>query len=123
MLYSNCNNFCFNYTGRYTITKTHLKQLVLYHSKDKHCLTMSDIDIKDKMKFGPTLRMMKKPTIEYLKDNIADSNATALFLDLMRMMYRSYVDEDVMPLERIQDLWYFLHPVKFYKFAYFFHFV
>lgn len=87
------------------MTKAHLKELVLNHSKDKHCLTMGDVDVKDKMKFGPTLKIMKPETIEFLKANVTESDGTVLFLNIMRQMYRSFVEEDVSPLERVHDVW------------------
>lgn len=66
---------------------------------------MSDIEIKDKMKFNPTMKMINANMIEYLKVNIADSNGTVLFLNLMKMMHRSFIEENVSPNERILNAW------------------
>lgn len=104
MVHLSLNNF-FS-LGNYTITTKHLKELVKKHSKDNHLLCLSDVEIKDKMKFGPTLKWINPITISYLKSNIAKSAGTVMFLDLMRLMYRGLVEDDIPPLERIHDLWY-----------------
>lgn len=67
---------------------------------------MTDVNIKDKMKFGPTLKWINPRTISYLKSNVAESAGTALFLDVMRLMYRSLIEDDIPPIARIHDLWY-----------------
>lgn len=66
---------------------------------------MSDIDIKDKMKFTPTLKMINEDMIKFLHANVPNSEGTVLFLRLIRMMYRSYVEDNVSPQERVLEVW------------------
>lgn len=82
-----------------------MKQLINTHSKDKHGLCISDIDLKDKMKFGPTLKLINPELIAFLEKNVPDSKGTALFLNLMHRMYRSYVETNIPFLERVEDIW------------------
>lgn len=65
------------FSGEYVITGL-LKELILAHSKDKHMLTMSDIEIKDKMKFEPTIKMINSDMISYLEKTIPNSHGTVL---------------------------------------------
>lgn len=93
------------FVGNCIITTAHLKELVQKHSKDNHRLSMSDVEIKDKMKFGPTLKWMDATMISYLESNIANSSGTVLFLNLMKLMYTALVEEGISPIERIYDIW------------------
>lgn len=71
-------------------------------------MNMSDVEIKDKMKFKPTIKMMNPDMIDYLKEHIDDSNGTVLFLNIMRRLYRSYLDETLSPSESLLEIWYVL---------------
>lgn len=66
---------------------------------------MSDIDLKDKMKFGPSLKMIDKDMINYLKQHVRQSSGTVLLLNVMRLMHNSFVDENFVPLDRVHDVW------------------
>ncbi|XP_062716164.1 uncharacterized protein LOC134291845 [Aedes albopictus] len=91
--------------GKFKVSTSHLKELIQNHSKDKHRLSMSDIDLKDKMKFGPSLKMIDKDMINYLKQHVRQSSGTVLLLNVMRLMHNSFVDENFVPLDRVHDVW------------------
>ncbi|XP_021709428.1 uncharacterized protein LOC110679341 [Aedes aegypti] len=97
--------------GKYKIKKEHLKQLIENHSKDKHGLCMSDINLKDKMKFDSTEKLMKLD-LEYFMTHVPNSKGTVLFIDLMRRMYRSFDKTEHPFLERIEDIWTSLFIVR-----------
>lgn len=93
------------FSGKFKISTSHLKHLITNHSKDKHRLCMSDIDLKDKMKFEPSLKMIDYDMICYLEEHVPRSAGTVLLLTVMRKMYRSFVEESIPPLDRVQDIW------------------
>lgn len=66
---------------------------------------MSDIELKDKMKFSPTLKLINRNTIEFLKNNVPNSNGTVLFLELLHRLHRSFIEIDVPLIERVQEIW------------------
>ncbi|XP_055546378.1 uncharacterized protein LOC129730821 [Wyeomyia smithii] len=73
--------------------------------ENKFSCFIADIDLKDKMKLDPTLKMIKEKLINHLEANVQDSKETVLFLKIMRLMFRSYVDEDLSLLERVHAIW------------------
>ncbi|XP_053699211.1 uncharacterized protein LOC128746192 [Sabethes cyaneus] len=91
--------------GSHTISKQHLKSLLAKTSKDKHGLCLSDIDLKDKMKFGPTMKLLNPAVTQCLNENIEGSEGTAVFIDMMGKLYRSYIEKDVTLLERVYNIW------------------
>lgn len=95
----------FQFIGDFDITTEHLKALVKTLGKDKLTLTMSDIETKDRMKFGPTLKFISNETIQGLEDCIPGSEGTVFYLKMMRRLYRSFMHEDLTPLERVSEIW------------------
>lgn len=66
---------------------------------------MSDVELKDKMKFGPTLKFINPDLIEYLKLNVPNSRGTVEFLNLMRCMYEAFIEPGIPMLDRIKNIW------------------
>lgn len=91
--------------GEYTITTEHLRQLIKLNSKDKHCLTLADIDIRDKMKFRPTLKMIQPEVLIGLEEHIPNSKGTVLFLTIMRRIYKAFLDESLSVKDRVYEIW------------------
>lgn len=53
-----------------------MKEL-LGHSKDKHGLTVSDLNPMDKMKFSPTEKIIKDALISFMEENVSGCDGTA----------------------------------------------
>ena len=84
----------------------HLEILVKRHSKDKHGLTMADLNPTDLMSFDPTEKVMKKDMIDYMERNVEGSEGTVALLRNMQNIYRAFIEANITPLERIAVCWY-----------------
>lgn len=62
--------------GKFLISATHLQYLIKHASKDKHSLTATDIDPKDRQNFGSLEKVLRPNVRELLKENVPDSDGT-----------------------------------------------
>lgn len=86
---------------------SHLEFLVNHFTKDKHRLTLADINPTDLMSFDPTQKIMDESTIDFMEVNVPGSEGTVALLRYMRAIYRAFTDQTITPLERISMCWYF----------------
>lgn len=73
--------------------------------KDKHGLTLNDLNSKDKMKFKPTERIMSKEVRDCLDEFVPDSEGTVFLLKIMSETYSAFCDVDMEPLQRVFNMW------------------
>lgn len=92
--------------GKKIISSTHLKYLVRHVSKDKHLLTYSDIEPKDRQNFLSAEKICSERTIQCLSDYVPESEATILYLRMMRNVLNAFSDTDITSEERIYSIWY-----------------
>lgn len=92
--------------GKLLISKSHLAYLIKTLSKDKHLLTESVIDPKDRQNFNSFLKISTTIVQELLVKHVPDSDGTALFLKISRLIIDSYMDPDMLPIERVYSIWY-----------------
>lgn len=90
--------------GNYIVSKSHLQILIDNVSKDKHLLVPSDLRPYDKMNFKPVLKIMNPAVRSLLKEHVAASLGTSIYLGLMENIYKSYEDDNLEPLERVYKL-------------------
>lgn len=70
--------------GKTVVTVNHLKLLMQLHSEDKHKLTESDLNPKDRMNF-PSVEKICSSVVTYLmSSNIPESEGTCLFLKIIK---------------------------------------
>lgn len=74
--------------------------------KGIHQLNPTDLNHIDKMKFEPSLKLMSKDLIKHLDDTVPGSKGTVVYLEVMRMIYEAFNDEDMAPIDRVVALWY-----------------
>lgn len=79
-------------------------ELVSTVSKDQHGLSSSDINDTDKMKFRPVEKMTEDRVVNCLQQ-VAGSEATAIFLQAIRKVMTSYMDSTHTPLQKVYDIW------------------
>ncbi|KAJ6649437.1 hypothetical protein Bhyg_04672 [Pseudolycoriella hygida] len=101
--------------GNFIASKNHLKILMDTVSKDKHLLVPSDIRPFDKMNFKPVLKIMNSIVRSHLKASVPASLGTSLYLGLMENVYKSYLDENLVPLERVYCLWYTIFFLRIWR--------
>lgn len=92
--------------GKRIISSTHLKYLIRHVSKDKHLLTYSDIEPKDRQNFLSAEKICSEKTIQCLSDYVPESEATILYLRMMRNVLKAFSDTDITSEERIYCIWY-----------------
>lgn len=74
--------------------------------KAVHKLNPSDLNPLDKMKFEPSLKLMSPDLIEHLYDIVPGSNGTVAYLKVMRLIYLAFIEENMLPTDRITAIWY-----------------
>lgn len=92
--------------GNKIISSTHLKYLIQHVSKDKHLLTYSDIEPKDRQNFLSAEKICSEKTIRCLSDYVPESEGTVLYLKMMRSVLNSLSDTDITSEERVYQIWY-----------------
>lgn len=101
--------------GNYIASKSHLHILIETMTKDKHLLVPSDLRPLDKMNFRPVLKIMNPIVRTHLKEQVAASLGTSIYLSLMQNVYSSYLDENFEPLERVYSLWYVIFFLRIWR--------
>lgn len=91
--------------GHFFIEIEHLITLMQTVPKDQHQLTPTTLNPTDRQNFSSVLRMCDPKVTILLKSRIACSQATVMFLELMRDIVDSFIISDMQPLERIRKMW------------------
>lgn len=92
--------------GKHLISASHLHYLIQNINKDKHQLTASDINPKDRQNFGSLEKMMQLNVRNLLKQNVPDSDGTVLYLQLCDDIVSAFRDPHLSPIERVYKMWY-----------------
>lgn len=101
--------------GNQNITIKHLFSLLVKFPKDAHQLTASVLNPNDRQNFESVRRMIDTKVIHLLKTEIENSDATVLFLELVRDIIDSYMDPMLLPLERVQKIWYAIFVFRIWR--------
>lgn len=80
--------------------------MIEHGDKTIHKMNPSDLNPADKMKFDPALKLMSPVLVDHLCEIVPGSNGTAVYLRIMRMIYISFVEEQISPTERIRTIWF-----------------
>ncbi|KAL1381225.1 hypothetical protein pipiens_013615 [Culex pipiens pipiens] len=95
--------------GKYKVSRVHLEQLIDKIDKTVHGLSATDINESDKMKFQPAEKMAQQRVIDALHDEIPDSDATVLYLtmmkDIMEVFIKNSSRDVVSPTEAVVKIW------------------
>lgn len=70
-----------------------------------HKLNPSDLNHADKMKFDPSVKLMKLNLINHLKDTVEGSDGVVVYLQLMRLIYLTFNEINMEPLKRVECIW------------------
>lgn len=92
-----------------------LIELINTTSKDLHCLSMSDIEVRDKMNFRAAQKLCDSKVTSLLRQNIPGSEATATYLDMMRETVGAFLDPQFTPLERVKLLWKWVFFLRLWR--------
>ncbi len=94
--------------GNKIISSTHLKYLIQHISKDKHLLTYSDIEPKDRQNFLSADKICSVRTIQCLSDYVPESQGTIIYLKMMRSILNSFIATEMTSKMRVFEIWYAL---------------
>lgn len=100
--------------GKFVISVNHLNDLINRFSRDKHYLTASVVEPKDRMNFDSVLRICDEKVIELLK-NVPGSDGTIIYLKLIDNIIKSYMDPNITPLERVELIWYAVFLLRIWR--------
>lgn len=93
----------------------HLFVLIDNVSKDHHELTASILTPTDRQNYSSVLRMCNSKVINLLRSHVKDSEATIIFLQILRDIIDSHIDKNLNPLQRIRKLWYSLFLIRIWR--------
>lgn len=101
--------------GKGIISVEFLETLIQNVTKDKHLLTPSDLDPKDRMNFLSAKKISDPRIWILLSEHVPNSEATVIFLRLIHYMTDSFLNSDLSPLERIRRVWYCTFIVRIWR--------
>lgn len=101
--------------GKYFIRLQHLYELMDTTSKDQHMLTPSVLNPNDRQNFASVQKMCSTHVTTLLKDKIKGSDGTVQFLQIIRDVVNSFMDEEIIPLHRIRKIWYSLFLIRLWR--------
>jgi hypothetical protein len=87
--------------GDYKIDMNHVEKLIdtCAYTKLDHGLTKSDINAKDRQNYASCIRLASDDVINLLGDNV-DANGTAIYLKLLRLIVKAYINKSTSVSER-----------------------
>lgn len=92
--------------GNRQVSISHLKILIDKFPKSHHGLVLNDICPDDRQNFESINKVMSPHVTQYLKDNVPESEATALYLTLCRHVTSAFMDPKISPLDRVYRIWF-----------------
>lgn len=100
---------------RYFIQIDHLHQIKNRFSRDKHRLTNTALNPFDRQNFDSVLRICDSKVIELLKNHINGSDATVMYLNILKSIIDSFMDDNLSSLQRIHKIWYSVFIVRMWR--------
>ena len=98
--------------GDYTVTGDHLYALKAGFPKDLHGLRLKDINHKDKQNFQAVINIT---SAGHLLSKIPKANGTKCYVELIKFVMDSYLDNDLDPLSRVEKMWYAVFFVRYWR--------
>lgn len=92
--------------GNKLVSVSHLKILINNVPKDKHGLVSRDVSPIDRQNFKSLEKVMQAKVLEALANNVADSEATIMYLKICREVISSLCENALSPLERVNRIWH-----------------
>lgn len=100
---------------KYFISNSHLERLLHSLGKDEHQLTATVLNPTDRQNFSSALRICDKNTTDLLEKYIKGSDATTMFLIIMRNYIDAYMNRELSPIERIEKVWYSVFIIRIWR--------
>lgn len=101
--------------GNRFIKVQHLAFLLVNFRKDQHELTATNLNPTDRQNFASVQRICDCKVINLLKSEVNGSEATVLYLEMIRDITESYMDSKLSPLERVRKIYYPLYIIRMWR--------
>lgn len=101
--------------GNNLIRVEHLYELLNKFTKDKHQLTLSTLNPKDKQNFRSVLRICDSRVTNLLRSHVKNSHATVQFLNIVRDIIDSFMNTNLTPLQRVRKIWYAVFLIRIWR--------
>lgn len=101
--------------GKYFIEQSHLKKMIVWFSKDVHNLTPMVLNPIDKQNYDSAMRICSEKVTSLLRHTLNGSQGTIKFLEIMKFIVDSFVDENLTPLQRIHKIWYSIFIIRMWR--------
>ena len=100
--------------GKFSAQSVHLTMLQSSFRKEQHNLRAKDLDHQDRQNFEAVIRLTSANVISLL-DEFPDALGTKYYLLMMKNIINSYLKKDLSPLQRIEDAWFSLFFVWYWR--------
>lgn len=101
--------------GDFVASVDHLKYIISHFSKDQHWLVETDIDSQDKMNFASVLKICNEKVLDLLKNDVPNSDATVLYLCIMRNVLDAFMKKQIRLENRLYQLWYSVFLLRIWR--------
>ncbi|XP_031357928.1 uncharacterized protein LOC116181664 isoform X2 [Photinus pyralis] len=101
--------------GNFIASSDHLKTLIETVSKDKHLLTLGDLNSQDKMNFRSVEKIIAPKVSELLKKSVPNSEGTVAYLKILRSVLDAFLRKDLSPVRRLQLIWYAVFFLRIWR--------
>ena len=98
--------------GNFFASSNHLHALRSTFQKDKHGLRLKDVNHKDKQNFQAVVNITNAGDLLL---HIPQSSGTKCYISLIKCVIDSYLDKALVPLERIEKLWYVVFVLRYWR--------
>lgn len=92
-----------------------MHDLLHKYTKDKHLLTKTILNPRDRQHFTSVLKMCDAKVIDELLKTVCGSNATRLYLQMIKDIITAFMDPDLMHAQRIRCIWYPLFIIRIWR--------
>lgn len=103
------------YLGTHIVSISHINQLIERCAKEIHGLVRSDVFPEDRQNYRSLEKMMEDRVLNALAEYVADSEATVEYLKICKMLTSSFLENNLMPIERIINIWYALYFLRIWR--------
>lgn len=92
--------------GNKIISSSHLKYLIENVSKDKHLLTRTDNEPKDRQNLLSALKICSENTTQCLLNYVPGCEGTVIYLNAIRHVQTAFMEHNIKSADRIFHIWY-----------------
>lgn len=101
--------------GNFFIKQSHLKKIIAWFAKDVHNLSPMVLDPTDRQNYDSAVRICDEKVTDLLRSSLSGSQGTVKFLEIMRNINESFMNENLAPLERVNKIWYSVFIIRLWR--------